>query len=72
MRHTIPETVAEVMSRSFRALEPQSSLDEAEAMLALGASRDCPVTRAGKLLGTVSLTDLIGAMRWLPRAEEEG
>lgn len=71
MTHHHPETVAEVMNRSFWTLAPESSLDEAEAVLALSAARHWPVTRGRKLLGTVSIGDLMGAFRWLPRTEEE-
>lgn len=71
MSHRVPATIAEVMNRSFWALPPEASLDEAEAVMARSASRHWPVTRGRRLLGTVSLADLIAAQRWLPPPDDD-
>ncbi len=53
-------TAAEVMSRDVQFASPQTTLEQAWKMLASHHLKTLPVLQQGKLVGIVSLSDLVG------------
>jgi CBS domain-containing protein len=57
----LPHTVGALMTDSPATVDPDDRLDCADAMFTLAESRHLPVVRGGKLVGVLSLRDLLAA-----------
>jgi acetoin utilization protein AcuB len=62
MRH-LPHTVGALMTDSPATVDPDDRLDCADSMFTLAESRHLPVVRGGKLVGVLSLRDMLAAER---------
>lgn len=64
----MPHTrVKEVMRSAGEALEPGQTLEEAFGRLQAGGGRTLPVVKDGKLVGSLSATDIARAIMWRDR-----
>ncbi|HET6153146.1 MAG TPA: CBS domain-containing protein [Marmoricola sp.] len=52
-------TVAEIMTSNVRTCEPSSSLDEIRSVMTEGRFRHLPVVEDGRLVGVVSIGDIV-------------
>jgi CBS domain-containing protein len=52
-------TVADIMTTNVRTCEPSSSLDEVRSVMTEGRFRHLPVVENGKLVGVVSIGDIV-------------
>ena len=52
-------TVAEIMTTNVRTCEPSSSLDEVRSVMTEGRFRHLPVVEDGRLVGVVSIGDIV-------------
>lgn len=56
---SLSATVAEIMTSDVRTCEPGSSLDEVRAIMTEGRFRHLPVVEDGRLVGVVSIGDIV-------------
>lgn len=54
-------SVAEIMTTDVRTCEPSSSLDEVRSVMTEGRFRHLPVVEDGRLVGVVSIGDIVKA-----------
>ncbi len=62
-------TAAELMTREVQTAAPQTTVDEAMAMMTDGRFRHIPVVENGRLAGLVSIGDIVKAK--IGEAEQE-
>jgi CBS domain-containing protein len=55
------DTVAQILTSNVRTCEPSSSLDEVRTTMTQGRFRHLPVVDAGRLVGVVSIGDIVKA-----------